>query len=335
MRKIKIILFMLVILLLPSAVYAKEVNIKFFGEEVVTDVKPIIQNDRVMVPFSALSEYLGSFYRWYSDTKSIDIYQNDISKYVCFTLKIGSKDIKVKKIQGKINDYDIIKSDVAPMIKNNRTYIPLRTVAEIFGEEVNWDSATMTVNVGKSKKSSENTRKVLFNNHYITYIKNEPDPMNTLISVKDFVRGENRILERIYHRLDELYPDVDLTEELLIFYDRYTYRLVDDSVVLHSHEEDLCYNFKTGKMIYWLDDGPDNVNPKPRFINNEVYMPIKYLVYAMGLDMEIKDNGDINFIDYFEYKVNEEDFDIYDVREPKGELRKLTTDEIIEIVKNL
>ncbi|HOJ16333.1 MAG TPA: copper amine oxidase N-terminal domain-containing protein, partial [Caldisericia bacterium] len=37
--------------------------------------------------------------------------------------------------------------DAPPVIKNGRTFVPLRFISEAFGAEVSWDEATRTVTV--------------------------------------------------------------------------------------------------------------------------------------------------------------------------------------------
>ena len=52
---------------------------------------------------------------------------------------------------GRITDsttYGIRSGDVAPEVKNGRTYVPIRLIAETFGCSVNWDSVTRTATIG-------------------------------------------------------------------------------------------------------------------------------------------------------------------------------------------
>lgn len=46
-------------------------------------------------------------------------------------------------------DGNTISTDVAPFIRNGRTFVPLRAVAEGLGMPVKWDDATSTVYIGK------------------------------------------------------------------------------------------------------------------------------------------------------------------------------------------
>ena len=52
-------------------------------------------------------------------------------------LQINSKIVTV--------DGSVSKIDVPPIIKNNRTLVPLRFVSQAFGAKVEWDGATKTI----------------------------------------------------------------------------------------------------------------------------------------------------------------------------------------------
>ena len=60
-------------------------------------------------------------------------------------LKIGSKTIK--------KDGQPIEIDVAPFTQDNRTFVPIRFVAENLGFSVSWDEATQTVTITDEKPS--------------------------------------------------------------------------------------------------------------------------------------------------------------------------------------
>ena len=60
-------------------------------------------------------------------------------------LKIGSKTIK--------KDGQPIEIDVAPFTQDNRTFVPIRFVAENLGFNVSWDEATQTVTITDEKPS--------------------------------------------------------------------------------------------------------------------------------------------------------------------------------------
>ena len=101
------------------------------NEDVIkNDVAPVIVNDRTLVPIRIATETLGGKVDW-----------NDATKEV--TLNIDGKEIKMTI--GVILE----KYGVAPMIINDRTYVPIRFVAEELGAEVQWNEETKTVTIIK------------------------------------------------------------------------------------------------------------------------------------------------------------------------------------------
>ena len=109
------------------------------GQEKTMDAAAFIENDRTYVPVRYLAYALGVAEKdvgWDGSTNTV------ILKLGGITLKmvIGSK-ILYDNGQPK-------QMDVAPLIREDRTYLPARWVAEAFGYEVKWDEKTQAVLVG-------------------------------------------------------------------------------------------------------------------------------------------------------------------------------------------
>lgn len=106
------------------------------NENVLTflDAQPFKdENGRIQVPMRRISEALGGTLEWNADDKKITI-KKDESVIV---LLIDEKTIN--------KDGSTIEMDTAAMIKDGRTYVPVRFVAEAFGAEVEWVSAKNSV----------------------------------------------------------------------------------------------------------------------------------------------------------------------------------------------
>ena len=88
-----------------------------------------IKNDRTMVPIRSISELLGYDVFWTEKTKSVRISEYLTNIY----LTIGDKEI-IESVT-----LNTMKMDVAPVIKNSRTYVPIRFVAEMMGMDVSYD----------------------------------------------------------------------------------------------------------------------------------------------------------------------------------------------------
>ncbi|MTV49805.1 hypothetical protein GJ688_12565 [Heliobacillus mobilis] len=140
MRNFRVIMIHLVFFLIvftSKPVFAADINVEVNGAKVdFPDAKPFINEDsRTMVPIRFITEKLGSKVQWNQDTHTINIqYYNDQIK-----LSIGSNRAY---INGKT-----IEFDTRAVIKDDRTFVPLRFVAEAHNANVNWipDRRTVTV----------------------------------------------------------------------------------------------------------------------------------------------------------------------------------------------
>ncbi len=124
-------LFTLVLIITTSPAYAADIQIKVDGVVLESDVSPENSNNRTMVPLRVISENLGANVNWLGS--EITLTKNDMQ----VILKLNSNTVL------KNGKTELI--DVKPYIKNNRTIVPLRFLAETFGCNVNFENATVTV----------------------------------------------------------------------------------------------------------------------------------------------------------------------------------------------
>ena len=112
-----------------------ETKAMVFGREVQIDAAPMIQNDRTMLPIRFIAESLGAEVLWEEETKTVTVKNTDkVIKIV-----IG----EAKALVGE-EEKDL---DSAAFIENNRTYLPLRFIAENLGAKVTYEEETRTVTV--------------------------------------------------------------------------------------------------------------------------------------------------------------------------------------------
>lgn len=111
-------------------------NIIAYGKTIVSDVAPLIVNNRTLVPIRIVTETLGGTADWNADTKVV-------------TLNIDGKTINMQ-IGVALEKYG-----VAPIIIDNRTYVPIRFVAEELGADVEWLEKEQTVVITKNKATAK------------------------------------------------------------------------------------------------------------------------------------------------------------------------------------
>lgn len=91
---------------------------------------PVIVEGRTMVPLRDVMERLGFEVEWHAEYEMIGLW----NEYVGIALWIG---FEYMSMDG--NDDDLRPLDVAPMLLNGRTMVPVRAIAEATGFDVVWD----------------------------------------------------------------------------------------------------------------------------------------------------------------------------------------------------
>jgi len=113
-----------------------DIGVTVNGSAVIwTDAKPFIdKNSRTMVPLRAVAEALNLTVDW--DASAREAIFTDGSKTIYFP--IGSSSARTA-------DGQTVKMDTAAVIANDRTYAPIRYLAQFFGHTVDWNGTTRTV----------------------------------------------------------------------------------------------------------------------------------------------------------------------------------------------
>jgi len=118
--------------ILKLAVGKKQMQVN--DETVTIDQGPIVLDSRSYIPARFVAEGLGGKVYWDAQTKKVRILMGD----KMIDLWIGDKD---GTIVNGINQ----PSDVAPIIKQNRTLIPIRMVSQNLGYQVDWNKGEITI----------------------------------------------------------------------------------------------------------------------------------------------------------------------------------------------
>lgn len=137
MRRLVGLLVSLLVLMLPTVALANTAPIQLVvnGQPVTTDVAPIIENDRTLVPIRALSEPLGFTVDWNQTERAVTLTKGN----QVIILYVGRSEALVNGEAKPI--------DVPPIIRDDRTLIPVRFVGENMGLAVSWDPVNRIVGV--------------------------------------------------------------------------------------------------------------------------------------------------------------------------------------------
>ena len=123
-----------------------DVNYSINGEGKKMDAKPFIKNDRTLVPLRFIVEAIGGEVNWDNDNRLVTVN----SKGKTIELPIDSKTIKIDG-----NDVNI---DQAAIIKGDRTFVPIRFIAENLDMVVNYINDTREIEISsfEDKKPENN-----------------------------------------------------------------------------------------------------------------------------------------------------------------------------------
>lgn len=123
----------------PLCALAEDIGVYIDGSRMTFDLEPYMKNDRVMVPMRGIFEHLGAEVIWDDATRSITVKSDSVTAYLTI-------DESAFYINGAPS-----YTDAPPELCGNRTFVPLRTVSEMFGCEVNWNGEKNRVDISTNK----------------------------------------------------------------------------------------------------------------------------------------------------------------------------------------
>ena len=151
-----------VILLSMSSLYAdtpSTIPIKIGDLEISSDVAAEIRNERTMVPLRVIGESLGAKVHW--ESPSVRVSKND--RQIILTL---GQDLAIQ-------DGKEIPLDVKPYLANDRVMVPLRLLAEFFGQNVAYTKTGITISKPLSMDDIEFKTNKEVDERIIDYLKQE------------------------------------------------------------------------------------------------------------------------------------------------------------------
>ncbi len=131
-KLVMLLVFVMLFSLIPTAGIAKrhasrDIKIVVGDYFVMSDVHPFIENDRTFVPIRFIAEELGYNVRWEQATKKVYITSGNTT----IVLTIGSHVAQVNGVNQTL--------DAAATLRDDRTFVPLRFIAENMGEQVDYN----------------------------------------------------------------------------------------------------------------------------------------------------------------------------------------------------
>lgn len=182
---------------LSSAVTAqdglKPIEIIVDGKVLTTDIAPVIEEGRTLVPLRAIFESLEAEVGWDPIDRKVTATKGETT----IILYIGNKLASVNGLS--------ITLDVPPRIINDRTLVPLRFVSESFGADVGWDNINRRVTVASKETDPPEISVPVFSLPDIIL----PDWVN--VGLKLSVIDKSYDSAKIYKDMLSVNTDVDLS----------------------------------------------------------------------------------------------------------------------------
>jgi hypothetical protein len=113
------------------------------GLELNSDAPPVLKDGRMLIPVRAVTNALGAKVEWDAATRTATIIKTvtdsatGTEKEIIIKIQLDSNIVLV--------DGEEVKIDVPAELSNERTYVPIRFIAETFKQKVEWDEETGTV----------------------------------------------------------------------------------------------------------------------------------------------------------------------------------------------
>ncbi|MFC5531589.1 ABC transporter substrate-binding protein [Cohnella yongneupensis] len=117
----------------PAKAASPEIKVTLDGKAVSLDNAPRIVKGTTLVPYAGIVKALGGTASWDSKTKTVTAVRGDTTVKVT----IGSKTAYINGASTTLN--------AAPLLVDNKAYVPLRLLSESFGKWVSYTQSSSTV----------------------------------------------------------------------------------------------------------------------------------------------------------------------------------------------
>lgn len=142
---VMLIMIVMIVNVAHNAYAQSPIKLIIDGKEVKDGPEAFIKNDRTLVPIRVIAEELDAEVTWNNDNRTVHISKGDLQ----VVLPIDSNLIEYTVDNETI--YNL--SDVAPLIKEERTFVPIRLVSNALGVGIDWDNDRRTVIIDSSEVS--------------------------------------------------------------------------------------------------------------------------------------------------------------------------------------
>ena len=237
-------------------------------------VVPYIKNERTMVPVRLISESFGAQVEWDESTKAITLTKGKTK----IILAIGDEYIYISGVLRKL--------DAPPEIKNDRSFLPLRILANAFGKKAFYDRGLVVISDTKNIFDPQTEKGLI--NQAISMVNNieKIGTYDKLIEISELYSAigidKAKMLQDLglfhyrgpfqpespftatveYSKTNSQMSDID-DEDIVKTDGKYIYQINNDNIVITR----VC-PYEYAKAINVIDYGNEDFKPKGLHINN-------------------------------------------------------------------
>lgn len=135
MKKVIVLIIVFMFCFTVNVWAEEDIKIRIDDFFVKLDTSPYMVEGRTMVPVRGVLEILGATVSWDGKTQTVTAERAAVEVRMVINQKTAY-------INGVATEFD-----GAPLLKDGRTYIPLRFISEAFDQDVSWDSEYKIVNI--------------------------------------------------------------------------------------------------------------------------------------------------------------------------------------------
>lgn len=153
---------------------SSNITIYINGSLFKSDKNAFIYHGRTLIPLRAVGENLGAKFSWDGENRTVTISKGDSTIKLYIDNRLYSYTID------GVTNYDV--TDIAPIIENGSTYVPLRLISNVLGLDIKWNGEKREITVN-------NDDNFVFNNFFDINIGGIND--NATITDKTVLSVEN------------------------------------------------------------------------------------------------------------------------------------------------
>ena len=261
---------------------SKDISINVNGNQLEMSHSPQIIENSTLVPLRDISDALDIDIKWNESTRTINVYgANDT-----YTLEIDNHTVQSEH-------HNTILLNVAPTIIENKTFVPIRFIAESMGADVLWDDVSKTISIKINDQQQNNDLERI----ELSLVDKKIYTGQQLSKLKENFGEPNRIEKSIYN-LDWYIYNQDYSKFIMV--------AVKDNIVVgyYTNAKDFVLNDKIRyDAIYDNEDNNEQIKIyKDSNNDNKIYAVLVVLLSYQNdeidnsqefLDTQARENFDI------------------------------------------